>query len=88
MIGRVHRRVQCFGGNRSEAVPASGFGSENNHHQDEDEEDMDEDFVEVHVLSKKTLAKELMSTDFYTNLCKMRFVAICAKLERNTLRLV
>ena len=68
MIGRVHRRVQCFGGNRSEAVPASGFGSENDHHQDQVEEDMDDednhveheeedmddkDIVEVNVLSAK-----------------------------------
>ena len=37
MIGRVHRRVQYFGGNRLEAVPASDFGSEND--QDEDNQD-------------------------------------------------
>ena len=43
MIGRVHRRVQYFEGNRSEAPPASGFGSENDQHQNE--EDMD--IVEV-----------------------------------------
>ena len=55
MIGRVHRGAQYFGGNRSEAAPALGFGSEKYHHQDEDmDADMDDedgDFVEVNVLS-------------------------------------
>ena len=57
MIGRVHRRVQYFGGNRSEAVPALGFGSENDQDEDEEDEDEDnqdeEDIVEVNVLSAK-----------------------------------
>ena len=66
-----------------EAAPALGFGSENDQHQDEDEEVLDEDIVEVNVLSGVDEDRFLMWTDFYTNLCNLRVVAICAKLERN-----
>ena len=44
MIGRVHRRAQYFGGNHSEGEraleeQASGFGSGNDFHEDQDDHD-------------------------------------------------
>ena len=48
MIGREHRRAQYFGGNHSgegQALEeqASGFGSGNDFHEDQDDDDGDDD---------------------------------------------
>ena len=48
MIGRVHRRAQYFGGNhsgeeRALEEQASGFGSANDFHEDQDGDDGNDD---------------------------------------------
>ena len=97
MIGRVHHRVQYFAGNRSEVGQASGFGSRNEQHEEEDDNDDDgdggdgggddEDSCGSELQHSFSCAEKVQTNGRFgvisTDLCNLRFAAICAKLERN-----
>ena len=98
MIGKVHHKVQYFAGNRSEVAQASGFGSGNEQHEDDDDYDHedggdgggvddDEDSFRSELQHSFSCAEKMQTNGRFavisTDLCNLRFAAICAKLERN-----